>query len=77
MSSSRARTGRPAKRAKAEPSGGGELARALNWLNSYNKVGDHEQRMQGCGAGCWLETAGRAAPVLRLLTGAFRDTNKT
>ena len=29
---------RPAKRAKAE-SGGGELARALKWLNSYNKVG--------------------------------------
>ncbi|KAI7835681.1 hypothetical protein COHA_010420 [Chlorella ohadii] len=30
--------GRPGKRAKVDQPSGGELARALNWLNSYNKV---------------------------------------
>lgn len=62
LESQRAAMGRPAKRAKAAPTEGGELARALNWLNSYNKVLDYEQMKQGARTGC--RSAGcRSAPV--------------
>lgn len=62
LESQRAAMGRPAKRAKAAPTEGGELARALNWLNSYNKVLNYEQMKQGARTGC--RSAGcRSAPV--------------
>ncbi len=61
--------GRPGKRAKVDQPSGGELARALNWLNSYNKVRDHEQWKRSARAGCTPAGRRSCGPGPCLLAG--------